>query len=89
MVEEYACAYTVAELEVFLKGALESARESAVITRSYEGSSMTFDPATAKQTAKDLGAALTRKRAACANQNPILAASPWSTGVDFSTRQIE
>ena len=89
MVELYTLRHTPAQLEAFLDAALESARESVHVSRSFEGSSMTFDPATAKQVALDLGYALKAKRAEQANTDPVLTAGPWSTGVDLSTRQIE
>jgi len=89
MVSLYCLRYTAAQLEAFLDAALEAARESTTVSRSYEGSSMTISAENAKQVALDLGAALTSKRAADANKDPVLSASPWSAGVDFSTRQIE
>ena len=89
MVSLYCLRYTAAQLETFRDAALEAARESTTITRSYESSSMTISAENAKQVALDLGAALTSKRAADANKDAILTAPPWSAGVDFSTRQIE
>ena len=89
MVSLYCLRYTAAQLEAFLDAALEPARESTTITRSYEGSSMTISAENAKQVALDLGGALAEKQAANASKDPVFSASPWSAGVDFSTRQIE
>jgi hypothetical protein len=85
----YCLRYTEAQLQAFLDAALEASRESTTITRSFEGSSLTISAENAKQVALDLGAALKSKQAANANKDAVLTAAPWSTGVDFSSRQIE
>ena len=85
----YCLRYTEAQLLAFLDAALEANRESTTVTRSYEGSSMTISPESAKQVALDLGGALEVKQSENAKKDPVLSASPWSAGVDFSTRQIE
>ena len=85
----YCLTYTEAELRAFLEAALEAVRESTTVTRSFEGSSMTISAENARQAVYDLTAALEEKQAESASKDPILSAAPWSTGVDFSSRQIE
>lgn len=84
----YAQRYTLLQLQAYLDGALEAARESVTVNRSYAGSSMTISAENARQTALDLGEAIRIRQASDAGGDSVFTGGPMGNEIDFSTRPI-